>query len=147
MHHIAIMKKSWGLTEKILSGEKTIESRWYLSRRAPWGKISKGDTIFFKNTGEPVTLQAKVKAVEQYADLTPELVRSILKEKGKEGGIPGSEMPGYIEFFKDKKYCILVHLQDVVKVKPFHISKKGFGAMSAWITVKDVSMLKIPISS
>lgn len=33
MEHVAIMKKSWGLTRKILSGEKTIESRWYRFRR------------------------------------------------------------------------------------------------------------------
>ncbi len=25
MEHIAIMKKSWGLTEKILTGEKTVD--------------------------------------------------------------------------------------------------------------------------
>jgi len=29
MQHIAIMKKSWRLTEKILAGEKTLETRWY----------------------------------------------------------------------------------------------------------------------
>ncbi|HII29434.1 TPA: hypothetical protein HA317_00010 [Candidatus Woesearchaeota archaeon] len=38
MHHIAIMKKSWGLTRKILTGEKRIESRWYKSRCPPWDK-------------------------------------------------------------------------------------------------------------
>ncbi|MDO8559127.1 MAG: hypothetical protein Q7R84_02240 [bacterium] len=39
MEHLAIMKKSWGLTEKILSGQKKIESRWYLSKRSPWDTI------------------------------------------------------------------------------------------------------------
>lgn len=29
MEHVAIMRKSWGLTDKILSGQKKIESRWY----------------------------------------------------------------------------------------------------------------------
>ena len=45
MIHIAIMKKEWGLLEKILSGEKIIESRWYLNRSSPWGKIKKGEEI------------------------------------------------------------------------------------------------------
>ena len=35
MQHVAIMKKSWGLTDKILSGQKKIESRWYLSSFCP----------------------------------------------------------------------------------------------------------------
>jgi len=29
MEHVAIMRKAWGLTDKILSGQKKIESRWY----------------------------------------------------------------------------------------------------------------------
>ena len=60
MDHVAIMKKSWKLTEKILSGEKKIESRWYKSKYPPWGKIKKGDIIYFKDSGEPVSIKAKV---------------------------------------------------------------------------------------
>ncbi|MBU4370146.1 hypothetical protein KKG58_05355 [Patescibacteria group bacterium] len=37
------MKKSWNLTEKILAGEKKIESRWYKSKCSPWGKIKEND--------------------------------------------------------------------------------------------------------
>jgi len=42
MQYIAIMKKSWGLLPKILTGEKKIESRWYNNRYSPWDKIKKG---------------------------------------------------------------------------------------------------------
>lgn len=51
MHHIAIMNGPWNLIPKILSGEKTIESRWYRTRRAPWGGIRAGDTVYFKDSG------------------------------------------------------------------------------------------------
>jgi ASC-1-like (ASCH) protein len=63
MDHIAIMQKTWGLTEKIVTGQKTIESRWYNVKYAPWGRISPGDSIFFKNSSEPVTIQAEVEKV------------------------------------------------------------------------------------
>lgn len=63
MDHVAIMKKSWNLTAKILSGEKKIESRWYLTRRKPWDCIKKGEVIYFKNSGESVNLKAIVKKV------------------------------------------------------------------------------------
>ena len=33
MEHVAIMKKSWGLIEKILSEEKTAESHWYKTKQ------------------------------------------------------------------------------------------------------------------
>ena len=39
MEHVAIMKKSWGFIEKILGGQKTIESRWYSLKSKPWDNI------------------------------------------------------------------------------------------------------------
>ena len=56
MEHLAIMRKSWGLTKKILSGEKKIESRWYKSKYPPWGKIRSGEIVYFKDSGEPVSI-------------------------------------------------------------------------------------------
>lgn len=137
MDHIAIMKKSWGLTQKILTGEKTIESRWYKSKRAPWDKITKEDTIYFKDSGEPVTIKASVTKVLQYE--TPGM--EILKKYGGELGI--KEMPEIQKYVTGKKYCILVFFDNVEKIKPFHIDKSGFGVMSAWITVEDIERIKV----
>ena len=61
MEHLAIMRKSWGLTQKILTGQKKIESRWYKNKYRPWNQIQKGDVIYFKDSGEPVTIKATVK--------------------------------------------------------------------------------------
>ena len=69
MDHVAIVRKSWKLTDKILSGQKTIESRWYASRRAPWNRIRAGETVYFKNSGEPVTIKADVEKVLQFDNL------------------------------------------------------------------------------
>lgn len=69
MNHIAIMKKSWELIPKIISGEKTIESRWYKNRIAPWDRISEGDTVYFKDSGEPVSAVATVSKVLQFDNL------------------------------------------------------------------------------
>lgn len=74
MDHVAIMRKSWGLLPKILSGEKTIESRWYMARYAPWNRIEKGDIVYFKNSGEPVTVKAEVSKVMQFVLRHTELV-------------------------------------------------------------------------
>src|SRR5258706_9816189 len=49
--HIAIMRSSWMLTSKILANTKKIESRWYLHKYAPWGRIAAGDIIYFKDSG------------------------------------------------------------------------------------------------
>lgn len=142
MHHLAIMRKSWGLLPKILTGKKTIESRWYKNKYTPWDKIKKGDAVYFKNSGEPVTIKTEVVKVLQYSDLTPQKVRDILNKYGTGDGLGIDEIDKYHQMFKDKKYCLLVFLKSPQKIKPFDINKIGFGAMAAWISVNDINKLK-----
>lgn len=141
MQHIAIMKKSWHLTEKILTGEKTIESRWYKTKHKPWDKIKVNDTIFFKDTGNPVTIKANVAKVIQFSNLNKDLITKILNTYGHDDGINKNEIPIYKKMFKDKKYCILIFLRNVNKIEPFQINKKGFGNMAAWITIDDIQKI------
>lgn len=143
MQHIAIMKKSWGLTEKVLSGEKTIESRWYQNRFVPWDKIKPGETIYFKDAGGPVVVRAEVSKVEQFADLDPLKVEKILKEHHQAIGIRNEDLGMYIRQFKEKKYCILAYLKNPMRVDPFHVNKKGFGSASAWLCVNDAAQLRM----
>lgn len=140
MDHVAIMKKSWGLIPKILSGEKTIESRWYKTRHTPWDKIKKGDSVYFKNSGEPITVKTPVNKVLQFDNLNSKKVKDVLNKYNKKLGIEDVEW--FCEQVKDKKYCILVFLSDPVKVKPFNINKSGFGLMSAWISLEKISSIE-----
>ena len=142
MDHIAIMQKSWGLIEKIVTGQKAIESRWYKVKYAPWGKISAGDTVYFKNSGEPVTIRAEVEKVLYFSDLKPEKVHAILEEYGKAIGIEASEIPKYFEMFKHKRYCLLIFLKNAQCIPPFEINKQGVGMMSSWISVESVLELR-----
>jgi len=143
--HVAIMRKSWGLTQKILSGEKTIESRWYKNRYKPWGNIGPGDDVYFKNSGELVKIKAVVKKVIQFGNLNPDIVRKILKKYGENDslGIDSNDFEKYFEMFKNKRYCIIIFLKSVKKITPFDIDKSGFGAMAAWLTVNDINQIKI----
>jgi len=134
MNHIAIMRKSWGLTAKILSGEKTIETRWYKNKSAPWNKIHPSDIIFFKDSGCQVSVKAHVFKVEQYSDLTPEKTKQIIsKYSVKDLGT--KDIPAEIQsYINGKKYCIIIHLINPQRVHPpFRVDKKGFGMMAAWL--------------
>lgn len=142
MEHLAIMKKEWHLTEKILTGEKKIESRWYMSKYSPWNKIEKGELVYFKDSGEPVTIRTETKKVLQFSDLTPAKVMKILNKYGKIDGINIKDIKKFYERFKDKNYCILIFLKNPRKIKSFKINKEGFGLMSAWLTVDNVNKLR-----
>ena len=142
MEHVAIMRKSWGLTQKILSGQKKIESRWYKVKYSPWDRIKSGEIVYFKDSGKPVTIKTEVEKVIQFSDLTPEKVKEILYQYGQADGLGIDKIPEFFEMFKNKKYCMLIFLKNPQKIKPFEIDKSGFGAMSAWISVDDVNRIK-----
>ena len=138
MDHLAIMDKRKKLLEKIVSGGKTIESRWYVNRVSPWNKIKKGEVVWFKNSGEKVTLKAGVKRVMQFDELNPNKTLKILNKYGKEIGFSKNQYKNWAENSLKKHYCILVFLSNPKPIKPFEINKKGFGVSTAWISIDDI---------
>ncbi len=143
MDHLAILDKKRKLLAKIISGEKSIESRWYKSRYPPWGKINNEEIIYFKDSGCPITLKAKVEKVLQFENLNSKKVQDILNQYGEEDGLSKEEIPRYFNLFKDKRYCMLIYLKNPQKIPPFNINKKGFGVMSAWISLPSIQEIKI----
>ncbi len=141
MHHLAILEKKRKLLEKILSGEKTIESRWYKMRRDPWGKIKANDTVFFKDSGDPVTVKATVEKVLFFSDITKEKYQDILEKYADAICLQDRNIDDYLK--QGFKYVTLVFLKDVEKIQPFKINKKGYGLMSAWITLEDINKMKV----
>jgi len=142
IHHVAIMKKSWGLVEKILAGEKTVESRWYKSKCVPWDRIKPKDVIYFKDSGEPIRIRAEVTKILQFADLTAEKIEQIMAKYNRVGLGIKDIMPEIKQHIAGKNYCIFVFFDNVEKIQPFEINKSGYGMMSAWIVVDDINKLK-----
>ena len=143
MDHVAILSKRWNLLDKIIAGEKTVESRWYKFRRAPWNKIVVGDVVYFKETAKLISAKAVVDKVLQFSDLNAVKIKEILDNYAVEIGIPFDKISSFAEGVKGKKYCILVFLKNVEKIQPFEINKRGFGLMSAWLCVEDIEKIKI----
>jgi len=142
MQHIAIMKKEWRLMDNILNGKKILETRWYKNKYSPWDKIKKNDLIYFKNSGERVNVKAIITKVEQYEVQNKKQRKDIIKkvwedDLGKDGDKKILE-----DYSKGKKFCIIVWFDNVEKIKPFYINKKGFGNMASWICVEDVKRIK-----
>lgn len=146
MEHIAILTKKYNYIEAILEGKKTIESRWYVNKIAPWNKIKKDQTVYLKNSGGSVIAKAEVKKVLQFENLTPKLVMEIYKRYGNKIS-PNSSFEEFKKWSesdeaKSKKHCILIFLKKLTSVKPFQVSKKGFGNACAWMCVENVENLK-----
>lgn len=142
MDHLAILDKKRKLLSKIISGEKTIESRWYKSKVTPWDRIKTGETVYFKDSGEPITVKATVSEVLQF--YLPETnIVELLEKYGEEIGFSSENRKELVKWCEQRKYCILIRLKNVEKIPPFEINKKGFGLMAAWIAVEDINLLRM----
>ena len=126
MRHLAILRQPF--LNMILSGEKTIETRWSMHKIAPYNKLSIGDEILLKETSKDVIATAKVKDFK-YFELTPHIADEIKQKYGKEIGVYKFEN---WENYRNKKYCTLIWLENVEKVKPFKV-KRSNGA--GWIVI------------
>ena len=138
MEHLAILAKERKLLAKILSGEKTIESRWYKFKKTPYQNISINDVLYFKESGDPVTVKARVRDVLFFDNLDRSKIRGILKKYGKKIGVPLS----YSEKLVGKNFCTLVFIDDIQKIEPFDVDKTGYGIMAAWITVNSIDSIR-----
>lgn len=138
MEHLAILNKKLNLLPKILSGEKTIESRWYKFKRDPYNRIKENEIIYFKNSGEPVTVKSKVENVLFFENLDNKKIKYLLEVYGRRIGVDVS----YLENLSGKRYCSLIFLKDVQQIEPFDIDKTGYGNMAAWITLDSIEKIK-----
>lgn len=70
--------------DKILRGEKTMESRFSLERVVPYGQIAKDDIIFLKKSGGEIIGKVNVDNVLYYDNLNIEAISLLRKEYSKE---------------------------------------------------------------
>ena len=144
MDHLAIMNPKRKLIPKILSWEKTIESRRYMMKVAPWNKIHAWDMVYFKDAWKEVTVSATVDKVLQYEQYTPEQLHDIIFTYWWVWGIAfHSSLSEAYERAKPKKYCLLIFLKDPKKVVPFAIDKSWYGNACAWITLLNIDTIRI----
>lgn len=132
MEHLAIMSK--GYIEKILSGEKSIESRFSVNRISPFGKIKVGEKVYLKETGKPVSVSFEVESVLFFEDLDKGKIKEIRAKYGKQ--ICAEE-----EFWQIKqraRYATLIFVKNPKRVNPFKVEKSNRSAFMSVSSIKEL---------
>ena len=128
VRHLAIFKGDGA--EKILSGEKTIESRFARRRIPPFGVISSGDLVYIKPSGKDIIGQFRVRKVVFYDGFDLSDLNDLEKRYGKELAV-GAE---YWEKIKNSLYCTLIFIGDSSRfiTSPVKIKKSD---MRGWVVL------------
>ncbi len=65
------------LARGLLDGRKRVETRFTRQRRLPYGRISVGDEIYFKISGQDIIGHASAIRVQHFDDLTPAAIAAL----------------------------------------------------------------------
>lgn len=123
--------------EKILTGNRSIETVFTRSEKAPYKKVEENDTIYFKLRDGYTVAKATVTKVENYNKLTPEKATELIKEHEEEIA-PENRMYERDIYFN---YATLIWLENLFEVKPFRI-KRNTEEFTKWTTVDDINNIR-----
>ena len=128
MKHLAIFKGDGA--EKILSGEKSIESRFSKRKDPPFGMISNGDLVYIKPSGKDIIGQFRVKKVIFFDGLNQQDLKGIKLKYGE--NIVGNEE--YWKAHQEAKYGTLIFIGDSSQflTSPIKIPKKD---LRGWVVL------------
>lgn len=122
--HLAIMKPA--TIQAILSGRKTIESRFAQARIAPFGVIAPGDLVYMKEPGGEIIGQFRVKKVYSYQGLTAEDIDQIIDLYGPQidSGQPAEDQR-YWRSKKQSRYGTLIFISSAERLitSPIRVTK------------------------
>ena len=127
--------------DNLISGEKTMIIRGATGRKLPYGRVFKGDMLYFiENKGDGlVKAKANVKDVFNSEQLTKKESEELVKQNQNKLLLDS----GLIKRFSGKRYIVLITIESFQKLDPFKIDRSEYGNMDDWLPVEDINKLKI----
>ena len=126
--HLAIFKGKVG--EAVLSGKKTIESRFSRVNNPPFGVIESGDLVYIKPSGKDIIGQFRVKKVIFFDHLDSSDLNDLKNRYGKELAVEGS----YWEKVANARFGTLIFIGDSSRfiTSPIKFPKKD---LRGWVVL------------
>ena len=127
--------------DNLISGEKTMIIRGATGRKLPYGRVFKGDLLYFiENKGDGlVKAKARVKDVFNSQQLTKKESEELVKQNQNKLLLDS----GLIKRFSGKRYLVLITIESFQKLDPFKIDRSEYGNMDDWLPVEDINKVKI----
>lgn len=132
--HLAILSQPY--LDKILAGEKTIESRFSQNKVPPYQKISSGDILFLKETAGLVKAIVQVQGAEFVGPMNPGEAEVVIDQYSKELCIETD----FRAVKKDSRYATLMYIGNMILVNPFQLDKSD---RRSWVILDDNRQLSL----
>jgi hypothetical protein len=140
MDHIVYLDAKAREMEKMLNGEKNMIIRGAAGRKMPYGRVHKGDWLYFINNNAEGIIKAtgQVINVINSNKLTKDDSHRMVEKFQEKLALTQIQFKRWA----GKRYLVLVEVALVQSISPFTIDKSDFGNMDDWLLVEDITRVK-----
>lgn len=140
MDHVVYLDAKANDLEKLLNKSKTMIIRGATGRKLPYGRVFKGDVLYFINNNAEGAVKAKaeVKTVFNSDKMSTEESVSLVKKNLKKLNLSEKQF----EKWAGKRYLVLIEINNIQEIKPFAIDKSNYGNMDDWLRVEKIEAVK-----
>ncbi len=143
MDHVVYVDHKSGELEKLTANKKKIIIRGATGRKLPYGRVHRGDVLFFiRNNGEGL-VRAKTDVIKVFNSEKMSKEESIkLVDDNAEGLQLSSQQ---YKKYAGKRYLVLITVDRVLELDPFKIDRSKYGNMDDWLAVEDINTVKLSL--
>lgn len=127
--HLAVMIEPY--LSELLAGRKTIESRFTMTRKAPYQQAEAGDVVLLKRSSGPVVGICTIIRADFY-ELTPKLFAKIRRNYGKAICARGND---FWQAKQKMRYASLLHVDHVHPTPPTSCAKSD---QRGWAVIREI---------
>jgi hypothetical protein len=141
MDHVVYLDAKSNEFEKLLDGSKTMIIRGATGRKLPYGRVNKGDVLYFINNNAEGVVRAKALVASVYNSdkMDPEESIALVKENQEKLVLSDKQF----QKWAGKRYLVLIEVSGFNEVDSFPIDKSGYGNMDDWLPVENIESVKI----
>lgn len=141
MDHVVYLDAKSNELEKLLDGSKTMIIRGATGRKLPYGRVNKGDVLYFINNNAEGMVRAKavVSSVFNSEKMAKEESVKLVEENQKKLQLTDKQF----QKWGGKRYLVLIEVEGIEEIDDFSIDKSNFGNMDDWLPVEDIESVKV----
>ena len=138
--HVVYLDAKANEFESLVGKKKSMIIRGATGRKLPYGRVEKGDILYFINNNAEGKVKAKAIVFSVLNSEKMEKDESISLVKKNQSKLQLTDK----QFAKwaGKRYIVLIEIKDFKEISPFEIDKYGYGNMDDWLPVGKVSDVK-----
>jgi len=141
MDHIVYLDYKAKELKNLINGTKAMIIRGAMGRKLPYGRVNKSDVLYFAENNGDGLIKGKAIVKDVFNSDKMEKEKSIKLVEDNQDKLQLNA--ALKKRFSDKRYIVLISIEDFQETKPFKFNRSEYGNMDDWLPVGDIENIKM----